>query len=381
MELKKINFNNLDDKTKGMMKIGMILLGVTFALLIISLIYNIMGGTVLSFDKIENQMIRAAQNYIESNPDKKGELDYSTIIIDVDDLVGGGYLKELSKYTDETTTCFGKVLVHKNMDNYSYTPKLDCKDKYKTKSLVDVITKKENIVTSNAGLYKIETEEPYFLYRGEDVKNYLKIDEKIWRILRINSDNTIRIIESESKENISWDDRYNEEKKYNVGINEFDYTEPSRLKTTLIKNFEENETITNSLRSIVVPHELCVGKKSYNELDNTGNIECSKKSEPMNAGTLYLSEYFQASLDQNCFGIESNSCKNYNYIADFRRRMTTLTVNTENTYDVYVIHKNPSLTKASYSSYLHLVLHLSKDVNYASGDGSLENPYTININA
>lgn len=377
-----MNYNNLDDKTKGMIKIGVTLIVIAVLLLLISFIYSLFGGSKLSYDKIENQMIRGTKKYLEAHPEKKGALDFSTIKIKVSDLIAEGYMKELSKYTKEGVSCTGNVLVHKNLDNLSYTPKLDCGKDYKYKNLVDEITKPENIVTADAGLYKVETANPYYLYRGEDVNNYVMIGEKLWRILRIESDNTIRIIEDDTKNRSEWDNRYNQDKEYDCGINEFTYTEPSRIKEKLTSILEEEKEIfTSELKSIIVPKELCIGKRSTIEIDNTGAVECSKKSELMQVGIPYLSEYFLASLDTSCFGLNSLTCSNYNYLAKTYKKIMTLTASADNSYDVYSITKLPKITRASNTSYIFLVINLSKDINYTSGVGTLENPYIIDIKA
>ena len=52
----------------------------------------------------------------------------------------------VSKYTKKDVMCSGSVLVFKNLDDYSYSPKLDCGEAYKYKNLTDEITKEENII-------------------------------------------------------------------------------------------------------------------------------------------------------------------------------------------------------------------------------------------
>ena len=114
----KIDFNNIDEKTKGYIKIGIIILGLLVGFLIILLVAKLFIGSVVPFDKIENIMVRAADQYMTKHEDKFNKSEpYETIELNVSDLVVEGYMKDFSKYTEKNVMCNGKVLVIRNDEN------------------------------------------------------------------------------------------------------------------------------------------------------------------------------------------------------------------------------------------------------------------------
>lgn len=378
MDFKRMfNFSNMDDKTKGMIKMAFILIGIFVAFILFFVIYKAIFGSALSYDKIENIMVRSAKQYVNNHPEKVEGSIYGTVEIKVSDLIAEGYMKDMSKYTKKDVMCSGSVLVFKNLDDYSYSPKLDCGEAYKYKNLTDEITKEENIVTTDNGLYKIESGEPYYIFRGENVDNYLKINNTLYRIMKIDENGNIRLFSDDVEKSFPWDNRYNVEKKYDAGINEFEGTQASRIKDKILSVYNDEEKFSKDVKSLIIPQEFCIGKRTKQDIDNTGNIECSKKSELMGIGTIALYEYFQASLDPNCFSSLTKSCKNYNYLANYSKSYWTLTAAMEGTEYVYKVNKSAVQSKAATYAYLHLVLTINGNVNYIGGTGTLNDPYIV----
>ena len=381
MEMKKIDFNNMDEKTKGYIKIGIIIIGLFIGLLLFMAIVKIFVGNVVSFDKIENIMVRAADQYMTKHEDKFDmNKPYEIIELNTSDLVIEGYMKDFSKYTAKDVMCNGKVLVVRNDENVSYIPKLDCGEAYKYKELVTEITDEKNIVTEQYGLYKIDGENPYYLYKGEYPNNYVKYAGKTWRIMRINESGDIRLIYNEKLENSSWDNRYNSEKKTTSGINNFEDVQPSRIKDYLLSKYNDEEFLSKENKSLIIPQEICIGKRSENEFDFTGNIECSQKSELMGMGLIYLSEYFQVSLDVNCLGVNSKACSNYNYLTIYDKPYWTVTASSENTYQAYYIDSKAQIANTSRTIYVRPVIIINGKINYKSGTGTQDDPYVIEAN-
>ena len=62
------------------------------------------------------------------------------------------------------------------------------------------------VVESGDGLYKDAYEDNVYTYRGSNPNNYVTFNEESWRIISVNtSDNTIKIIKTESLGNIEYD--------------------------------------------------------------------------------------------------------------------------------------------------------------------------------
>ena len=119
-------------------------------------------------------------------------------------------LKSLDKLLKKGLTCDGKVNINNNNGYYLYQPVIKCSDGYETNLLYKKIIDDNKTVTSGNGLYKMND---YYLFRGENLNNYVKFANKNWQIVRINNDNSLRLILIYNVESVVWDNRYNIEKK------------------------------------------------------------------------------------------------------------------------------------------------------------------------
>lgn len=360
-------------KDKKTVKIAVIVIGVLLGIILLIVAFKSVVGDKISYSKIENVMVRAAENYFESKPELLPADNFGETKIYTGDLVSAGYMKEIVSYTkDNSNSCSGYVVVIKNDESYKYVPKLDCGSVYKTKSLVDVMTSVANIVSEGKGLYSVNS---YYIYRGEVENNYASYAGQLWRIIKVNGDGTIRMIQAETKEVNNWDDRYNIEKDTEIGINNF---EVSRIKEKILEIYNGKEVFSDSDKAILVPQKLCIGKRGITVLDNTGAVECSVMTvDYMPVGLLQLNEYALASLDKNCVNVLDSSCSNYNYLANLSKSFWTLTANDVNTYSAYSVAGSPFSTQTTRLFTIKLVVTISGTVNYTEGTGTYEAPYII----
>lgn len=333
-------------------------------------------GKKYTYSDIENLMVKTVKTKYKNSselPSNGNKLE-----VNISKLIEEGLMKNISEYTkDEETNCSGKVTIYNNNDNYLYIPNINCGDKYKTKNLHDTIIS-DNLVTTGNGLYQINDE---YVFKGDNINNYISINNILFRIISINEDGTIRLIENKRKaENITvWDDRYNIDKNVNYGINNYyENGLSSRLKEKL-ENIYKSDTYSSELKAYFVPRENCIGKRSITESDNSGEIECSKKSEATPISIIALYEYFRASLDPNCTSVESASCSNYNYFNSNLESFWTLTADKDTSYKVYRISSGDVvLSNASGSTNIKIVVNVNGDLPIVSGDGSESSPYIIN---
>lgn len=375
-DIKKPEFSN---QQKSLIKIGMIVAGGIFALIIIIVIVKAIIGTTISNSKLENVMVRAAKRYVIDNPDEITDDIYGETSISISTLVAGEYMKEITKYKGKETNCNGSVTVFKNADYYSYNPKLVCGDDYSYQTLSDTIMEKEEIVTEGNGLYYNELSN-YYVFRGEYVNNYISYAGQIWRILRVDSDGNIRLLQVNGIKSIKWDNRYNINIKKQYGLNYFEGTENSRIKDSILDyyNNEENFSIVN--KSIIIPKEYCVGSRTEDSTDRTGISECTTKSELMGAGIPYISELLEISIDVNCTALTSSACSNYNYLTSIKSQFWTATPYAGDTYQVYyvsvgIFHK----ASAKLTKYMNIEVTINGNINYTSGDGSQTDPYIVKV--
>ena len=133
-------------------------------------------------------------------------------------------LKYLEDYS-ELKSCTGSVTVENIDGSYEYNSYLDCGDKYNSKVLLKQIMSDNSVVTTDSGLYNMNNE---YVFRGEKVNNYVKFGDRIWRIVKIDSNNDIVLILNDSfNYTRGWDDRYNYDLGYESGYNIY---EKSRIK-------------------------------------------------------------------------------------------------------------------------------------------------------
>lgn len=358
----KINqlIKNIQELTKT--KQGRIILGAIGAIIVIIIMVIFFMTRRYSYSNIEEKLVSAAKSYYKAHTKELPQADNQTVTINSDKLTKNGYIKELEKLSkNKNDNCVGQVTVYKNDDNLYYSANLSCKN-YKTKKLKDVIL--ENVVTESDGLYQVGND---FVFRGEKVNNYISINDKLWRILRVNQDGTIRVIETEKRDIIQWDNRYNSDAQYNGGINDY---KVSRIKDNLENVYE---SLTDKATIYMTKQNLCIGKRSDEETINDGSIECADIYEGQNLGLIQANEYALASLSDKCVNPMQQECGNYNWLKNIYT--WTITANNSRTTKVYKLVEKTVRTDASNTSQFKAVAQLNSQLTYLSGNGTETNPY------
>lgn len=326
------------------------------------------------YSSYEKKMISAAKQYYKIN-NKELPANNATAEVTLSKLIDLKYMENYS----EIKSCSGSVTVENKNNDYSYSSYLDCGDSYTSKSLFKTIT--NNVVTSDDGVYRMNNE---YVYRGEKVKNYVKFSGRIWRIVKVDSNNDIVLIYDDEMDLYSvWDDRYNEITQYNTGYNNY---EKSRIKDYLEevydnskKGVEDRKTLlTKKAASKLVGYKLCTGKSTINQTPNNNSYECSTVSENTKIGLLTLSDFVNASIDPACTNASSISCENYNYLATGISTWWLSTPVSENNSEVFIVRKGRIYkSECNSSEDIKPVIHLSGNTMYNSGNGTEEKPYVI----
>lgn len=363
------------------------------------------GGTKLSYVSLEEKLVVAAKKYVEDNksvlPSEVGTS--STISSTV--LINNNYIDDLSSYiSDSSINCNGKVEIYKVEDGYyNYTPVLSCGNKYNSIKLSDKVLLDNNYgVVSGDGLYERangifvtdynelgrESENYEYVFRGDSVNNFVKIDENIWRIVAIKSNGDMLLIYTGSTQKPSvWDDRYNEDVNKNQGINNYEYNDiKSRAMESVLNFYDGKLTLMNkeeyslNTKYLTVPMDLCIGKRSTEDSDFSGEIECSLILKNQYVGLLPAYYYMSASLDSGCNSTISKNCGNYNYLSYFGDYWWLLTANSENTNEAfYISNKFIASTLCSSKNSIRPIIMLGSRAAYDSGIGTEDEPYMIKI--
>ena len=336
-------------------------------------------GKTSSYSSMEQDMVNATAKYLNDNPRLKPTGD-EVSKVNLDTLENSNYLSQFSAIEDSNVKCSGYTEITLVNNEYDYVPYLKCGKYYETKTLANYIKENEPVVTSGDGLYKVGDT---YIYKGELPNNYLKIENRLYRIIDI-KDNDIKLIAMDKLLSyFTWDDRYNTEKAENVGIN--DYSK-SRLKETfdyitkynLTNEDDEEKVFSDTELEKIVNHDVCIGKRPTSLGDISSTNECNKVEINQKVSLISVSEYARASIDPNCKTIFDPSCANYNYFSTITDSFKTVTATSDNTYEIYTIESGVAELENAYRQFpVNMVVHLGSSSLYSDGDGTLEKPYIV----
>lgn len=361
---------------KKLMRMMLIVVGILVVFLIIILIFSFLGSGNKSYEEIEQDLKNAAIEYYEVQsgllPREEGE----TITVRANTLADAELMKPLSELR-EGENCSGRVEVTKVGDNIIYTPYLECGDNYTTKELYKAVLE-QGIVTSGNGLYDLNGEK---VYRGDDVNNYVSLDNAIYRIVKVTPDNKLLLILNEVDSTLSsyYDDRYNPAKRFNSGFNDYRISRIKEFLDDLYSSKNDIKILSKNDKEKLASFNLCIGKRNATETNNTNAIECSDVLENQMIGLLTASDYMNASLDANCKVTTDKSCQNYNYLRLKETEWWLLTGNAANDYEAYIVKSNGYIDINTTSGYKKIrpTIMLNNNVMIKSGNGSASNPFIL----
>lgn len=333
-----------------------------------------------TYETLEEKMVEVAKSHYQNNPKELPAEDKDTKTLTLKKMITSGYLKEVVElFNNESVKCDGNVTVTNNNGFYLYTPYLSCSglpntEDYTSKYLKDVVIE-ENETEQGVGLY---VNGDGYVFKGETQNNYVKMGEKLFRIIAINDDGSIRLFEDDGLTRIKWDDRYNEDTRFNSGFNEYYYNNlDSRIKETLSNYYDDTEVWTDEMKSYITTQTVCTGKRHPNDTSKDGSTECSETLENQVFSLLTTYEYLRASLDETCAVTTDKQCKNYNWFSKYDKAMWTMNADSETSHKVWRVYGTLSVASASAGARANVAFNITDKVIYAGGTGTLEDPYTF----
>lgn len=359
---------------KNLWKIG-VFFGVMILILIVLVLLMPKADSVSSKDSyalIEKKMAQSAERYFKKNPKIIPDINEEKKV-DLQTLIDAKVIKPIKSKNQKDSFCTGEVTAVNKNDLIVYKPYLKCGEDYETTSIAKHIIDND-VITEGDGLYKVDNK---YIYKGDKPNNYLKIGEKTFRILSINEENELRVINPDTTKDLTyWDNRYNSETKRVDGINDFN---KSRIKDFL-KEYINSEEVSSELKKLIISKQFCIGRRALNDTNFNGEAECSALSEELYFGLIQANEYFNASLDPNCTNVTTRSCSNYNYLGEMRNNIITITASSTDTYKIYEVYYGTlRATEARAFFNPNVVFHIDKDAIYNKGDGTESNPYRVRI--
>lgn len=373
-----------NDFRRKMMKLFLIVFATLIIILIIGFIISLFTKKNYTYFELEDIMEEAAISYFQDYPKKLPKAEDEIVEITTSSLINDEYMKEMDRYI-KNGKCSGKVTVSKvDKDNYKYMPYLSCGTKYTTTKLVDQL-KKKKVVTEGFGLYHYNNE---YVYRGSKVNNYVKFEDSdvLFRIVKISRNGDIVIIDdSSSKNQFSFDDRYNSAYDDTTGINTFKNSNMSEVLAKLYQHkfneeeeyeySDEKKLFTKKDKAQLINFKACVGVRGETDTSKNGNTECQTTYDSM-VSLLPVYDFLAASLDPNCTSTTMPGCQNYNYLSE-DYSYWLLNGSLEESNRVYVASDSISTREAYNDSYIRVVAHINSDIRLKSGTGTKEKPYII----
>lgn len=330
----------------------------------------------MNYDAYEKKMISAANVYFK-NKDMIPTKEAQTAKVTLDELVKNTSLKDPAKALKDDT-CTGSVTVRRNGNSVeknaegflNYTVDLKCKD-YSTVHLVDKL--KENVVTSDSGLYQIDNT---YIFKGDNPKNYITFFGVNYRIMSIDSNGVLKLVKEDSEDiDRIWDNKYNVDVEHYYGKNIY---KDSQILKYLLNDYNNSKVISKKAREHIVAYNVCIGKRSSNDYSINKSTDCSEVLQGQVISLINVSDYASASLDQDCNSTNSRACNNYNYLYRVAQSTWTLNSVSDNTYGViYLSNGMMRTTNANDYNDYNIVIYVDGNELYTEGIGSSENPYII----
>ena len=367
-----------DAKRRMVLLMGAVVGFIVFLLLILFIASLLGGGGKYTYEDVEKVMKKAAELYFNDHTEYLPKNDGDIVEVNVNNLILDGRMRDLSEYLPDDV-CAGTVQVEKAGGEYLYTPFLNCGNNYLSKELFRKVVEDNPITTEGDGLYSYNSS---YYFRGEVVNNYVQLENSLWRIVKIVNDGNLVLINAKGiVYPKAWDNRFNEAKNYEAGLNTYNL---SRIKEYLNQVYsgqaesKDENVLSDRDRARIVSYDLCVGKRNLNSTTKNNSEECRQKVQ-VKLGLLTLADYLYASLDKNCKNASSKSCTNYNYLSMVDDEWWLATASNENDYEVFQVDRWGIIkvdTAATYAT-VRPVIYLNTKVMYDKGTGTEKDPYTI----
>lgn len=192
--------------------------------------------------------------------------------------------------------------------------------------LSEYIVNNTEIVNSKEGLTK---ENGTYIFKGELENNYVLYNNMLWRIIKINSDSSLKLI-----------------------LDDYINMLPKNLISTFFNKFESNLDL-----DYLIENNIC--KDTF---DNENNITCQKLEKDKYVSLLSVYDYINSFYDNKTF-ITNDKDKLWLYNNDAHTNGDKLSTSNENNF--YEIKP---------------VITIKNSTLYKSGNGTKNNPYQIGNN-
>ena len=286
----------------------------------------------------------------------------------------------------------------------------------------------KNVVTTGDGLYADTTEDGRYIYRGANPNNYITLGSDMYRIIAVESDNTLKVIKNGSiggkdfdEQNARFSKTYTDYCYSSGDLNEYGGCKVWGSKTTMLDTNGNNVTqmprkvggtlynlpdkeatlniylnsdwynsLSSNVQNLIVTHMFNVGAAKYDEtnLSNTISQEAAYKWKGK-VGLINLSDYVKASTNSACDSVNAyrsnsscyNSSETHNWIYAepmAKNYSWTIVPYDGSVSSVLFVRSGGEVdfTVALSNFGVAPVFYLSSDISLG-GDGTSNSPYTV----
>ena len=193
------------------------------------------------------------------------------------------------------------------------------------------------IIESGDGLYNINGN---YVYKGRNVDNYIIVDQMLFRILRINGDKTMDLVLDEYINRLEWNDTI------------------TRYENSSLRTYLEEQVLPSINQDNLAKTTICM-----DPIYELSEITCDNPSNEFLIRPLGIDDYLNSLNDDKTF---INSGNEYIWLYNFGKN------NAWHTTGTYISNSKPTNIYG-----IRPVITLKNSVTYLKGDGSSNNPYTM----
>lgn len=209
------------------------------------------------------------------------------------------------------------------------------------KYIAQTIKENSGIAYENDGLYMNGSE---FVFRGGVTNNYLSYSDRLWRIIKINQDGTVKLVLNEDAS----------AEIYSLTSNEY--------QSSNIYNYLNNDFLASLKDVDKYVSDMTVCSDTVSELSKIG---CETKLENQKVGLIDINDFTSSIVNDKTY---------------FNTESAIWLINPSSEGQMWVVYNN-KLTKDVISERYGVrpVVTLKNDVKIKSGEGTSSNPYILEV--
>ena len=214
-----------------------------------------------------------------------------------------------------------------------YNPKIEGES---VELIMNAIVRNQPIVYEKDGLYRTSG---MYIYKGENVDNYIRYSNMLWRIVKFNIDGSLDLVLDDNINMLKWDN----------DVVSFEKSDIYKYLNNYFYKLLDYDNLSNTV--------ICT-----DEIDDLKNITCNNKITDSYVRLLSISEYLNSMVDNKTYINDGSNI----WLSD-RGSKTIWNIN----------DKNLSSSKPNNMYYVKPVITLKNSTVLKGGTGKVDDPYIV----